>query len=140
MVLPGPGLLLLFGGLAVLAQQYHWAHRWLGPVKKQAFRAAAEGVRTWPRVVLSCVGALSLIAVGVLWWAQPPEPPWWPLAERWWLIGGWGTGVSLVGSGLIALALLVYSVHRFRGTPPVRVPAPRVVSARPAAHRGRDRR
>lgn len=43
-VLPGPGLILLFAGLAVLSQQYTWAERWLEPVQLRALRGAAQGV------------------------------------------------------------------------------------------------
>lgn len=34
--LPGPGLLLLFGGLAILSQQYAWAARLVEPVQRKA--------------------------------------------------------------------------------------------------------
>ena len=53
LVLPGPGLLMLFAGLVVLSQQYEWAERRLEPVERVAKRAAAEGVETWLRVALS---------------------------------------------------------------------------------------
>lgn len=53
LVLPGPGLLMLFGGLAILSQQYEWAERRLDPIKFRALRGAAEGVETWPRIILS---------------------------------------------------------------------------------------
>src|SRR5690606_27906994 len=41
LVLPGPGLLLLFAGLAVLSQQYDWAERRMHPVREAALRGAA---------------------------------------------------------------------------------------------------
>ena len=53
MVLPGPGLLGVFAGLALLSQQYEWAERFTEPVKLRALKAAAEGVETVPRIVLS---------------------------------------------------------------------------------------
>jgi hypothetical protein len=31
-----------------------------------------------------------------------------------WLPGGWGTGASLILSGLIAMTLIVYSYRNFR--------------------------
>ena len=117
MVLPGPGLILLFAGLAVLSQQYTWAERWLEPVQLRALRGAAEGVETWPRVVMSTVFALGIGAFGVVWIIQPDVPSWWPLADKWWLFGGPWTGVTLVISCAIALALLVYSFRRFHGKP-----------------------
>jgi len=115
LVLPGPGLLALFAGLAILSQQYEWAERRLEPVKRAAFRAAADGVRTWPRIIGSCAGGLSLVAFGVLWGLRPPSPAWWPTDDRWWLPGGLGTGASLILSGLVALAMIAYSFRRFRG-------------------------
>ena len=114
LVLPGPGLLGLFAGLAILSQQYEWAERRLDPVKQRAFQTAADGVRTWPRIVMSVLAGLAIIGVGVLWGLRPPAPGWWPLDESWWLLGGWGTGATLILSGLIALALIVYSYRNFR--------------------------
>ncbi|MHA7209718.1 PGPGW domain-containing protein [Arthrobacter sp. MDT1-65] len=114
LVLPGPGLLALVAGLAVLAQQYEWARRWLKPVKEKAFAAAAQGVRTKRAIVLSFAGALVLLLLGVLWGVNPPSPAWWPLDERWWLTGGWSVGSSLILSAVLAAAFIVYSIRRFR--------------------------
>ena len=63
LILPGPGLLMLFAGLVILSQSYEWAEKRLDPVERAAMRAAAEGVATWPRIVMSTLGALSIIAV-----------------------------------------------------------------------------
>ena len=114
LVLPGPGLLAIFAGLALLSQQYDWAERRLEPVKEKALKAAAESVETWGRVLVSVTVALVLIACGVLWIWYPPAPGWWPIDERWWLFGGWGTGTTQIASGLMALAMIVYSYRRFR--------------------------
>ena len=113
-VLPGPGLLAIVAGLALLSQQYDWAQRRLEPLKRRALQTAADGVETWPRILMSCLGVLFLIAVGVVWGLKPDVPDWWPLHERLWLPGGWGTGVSLILSGVIAFALIVYSYRNFR--------------------------
>jgi uncharacterized protein (TIGR02611 family) len=115
LILPGPGLLLLFAGLAILSRQYEWAERRMRPVEKRAMHAAAESVQTWPRIILSLIGVCWLIGAGVLWLVGPEAPDWWQWEESWWLAGGWPTGVTLVGSGLIALAMIVYSFRRFRG-------------------------
>jgi hypothetical protein len=117
MVLPGPGLILLFAGLAVLSQQYTWAERWVEPVELRALRAAAEGVETWPRVIMSTVFALGIGVFGIVWIVRPDVPSWWPVADKWWLFGGVWTGVTLLISCVIALALLVYSYRRFHGKP-----------------------
>jgi len=114
LVLPGPGLLMLFAGLAVLSQEYAWAERRVEPIKVAAFRAAAEGVQSWPRIVLSALGACWLFGFGIVWIVRPDAPEWWPVHESWWLIGGSATGLTLIASGALAVALLVYSFRRFR--------------------------
>ena len=114
LILPGPGLLLIFGGLVLLSQQYDWAERRLEPVQVRALQTAADSVETNLRTALSTFGALSLLGLGVLWCLTPDVPGWWPLDDGLWLPGGVGTGVSLVLSGVIALALVVYSYRRFR--------------------------
>ena len=53
LVLPGPGLLMLFGGLAILSQQYDWAEKRVAPIERRAKQGAAESVETWPRIILS---------------------------------------------------------------------------------------
>ncbi len=114
LVLPGPGLLLLFGGLALLSQQYAWAERRLAPVKVTALKTASDSVATRTRIALSTLGALLLLAAGVVWLLGPEQPRWWSLADATWLPGGAGAGISMVVSGLVALLLLVYSYQRFR--------------------------
>lgn len=115
--LPGPGLLGIFAGLALLSRQYDWARRRVEPVRLRALRGAAEGVETWPRIVTSLAGVAILAACGVLWILDPPAPSWWKLGEMLWLPGGMWTGVTQIGSAVIALALIVYSFRRFHGNP-----------------------
>lgn len=55
-----------------------------------------------------------MIGFGVFWGLRPPVPMWWPIADRWWLPGGWATASSLIASALIALGLLIYSIKKFR--------------------------
>jgi len=118
LILPGPGLLMLFGGLAILSQQYDWAERRMRPVEWRAKKAAAESVQTWPRIVLSVMAAAVIAAFGVLWLVQPQPPSWWPIDDKWWLPGGWPTGITLGASAAIALVLLVYSFRKYRGRKP----------------------
>ena len=115
LVLPGPGLLMLAAGLVVLSQEYEWAERRLEPIKVRALRGAAEGVENWIRITMSVTLAVGLIACGVLWiWGPETPPSWWSLPDQLWLPGGAATGVTQIASGLIALALIVYSYRRFR--------------------------
>lgn len=120
LVLPGPGLLMLFAGLLLLSQQYEWAERRVEPVRLRALRGAADSVQTWPRIVFSVIVALVIIVFGVLWEIRPPAPEWWPLKASYWLLGGMWTGTTLIVSGVLALALLVYSYRRFHGRPAAR--------------------
>ena len=117
LALPGPGLLLLLAGLVVLSQEYAWAERRVEPVKRVAFAAAAAGVQTVPRIVVTAAIALGLAGIGVLWGLDPKIPVFWILGPRL-PFGGWSTGVSLILSSGIALALLGWSVYRFRNQSP----------------------
>lgn len=114
LVLPGPGLLAIFAGMALLATQYEWAERRLEPVRKAALKTAADSVKSWPLILVSTLSSLLFMAIGVVWGLSPAVPSWWPLADKWWLVGGWGTGSTLIGSGLIALGMIVYSYVSFR--------------------------
>jgi len=111
--LPGPGLLGVFAGLALLSKQYDWADRRVEPVRLRALRSAADGVETWPRIVLSCLAVLVLAGCGVLWILDPAVPGWWPLPELLWLPGGIWTGVTQVASAIFAFGLIIYSYRRF---------------------------
>jgi hypothetical protein len=114
LVLPGPGLLALAAGLVVLSFGYDWAERLRHSVMKTALRNAEKAVQTWPRIIASTLGALAMVAAGIVWGVRPAAPQWWAFADRWWLPGGWLTGATLIASGLFALALIAYSFHRFR--------------------------
>lgn len=111
--LPGPGLLMLLAGLVILSQQYEWAEKRVDPLAAKAFEVAKQGVSTWPRIIMSGLGALCVIAVGVVFWIAPTIPEFWIIGPEW-PLGGWPTGLSIVVSGFIALGLLIYSVIRWR--------------------------
>lgn len=113
--LPGPGLLGVFAGLYLLSQQYEWADKRVEPVKMKALLGAAQGVESWPKILLSVLAALVLAACGVLWILGPEQPSWWPLPELLWLPGGIWTGITQVASAIFALGFIVYSYHRYHG-------------------------
>ena len=64
--LPGPGAMIIFLAMIVLATQYEWAERRLEHVKDWALRGAADSVRTWPRIGFSLCGVVWLVGFGVL--------------------------------------------------------------------------
>ena len=101
LVLPGPGLLLVLGGMLILAHGFPSAQRFVGPVERRAMQAAEESVSSPLRIVFSVGTGLVLLTAGVVWGLRPDLP-----------LGGWTTGVSLIVSGLILLALLVVSYRR----------------------------
>ena len=127
LVLPGPGLLLTFAGLAVLSQQYEWAERRLDPIKYRALRGAAESVETPLRIAFSVFGCAWLFVAAWLWWVQPDQPDWWSLPDWTWLPGGRATAITLAFSGVLAVVLLVYSFRRFYGKPDARAELDRQV-------------
>jgi uncharacterized protein (TIGR02611 family) len=49
LVLPGPGLLVIIAGLAVLATEFAWAERLLDRAKDQASRAKDKAQASWRR-------------------------------------------------------------------------------------------
>ena len=113
LVLPGPGLLLLLSGLIVLSRQYEWARRSLEPVRVKAFQVARASVDNWWQMALSLLGALCLIVAGMVWWADPDIPRLWKFGPHL-PASGWGTGLGLIVSGLVALGLIAYSFVMFR--------------------------
>ncbi|KGN34295.1 hypothetical protein N802_13130 [Knoellia sinensis KCTC 19936] len=115
--LPGPGLLGIFAGLALLSRQHEWAHRRLEPVRLRALREAAESVQAPLRMIWSVLVVAGLVGCGVLWILDPPAPSWWPAPESWWLPGGFWAGITLLVSAAITLGLLIYSYRRFHGKP-----------------------
>lgn len=133
LVLPGPGLIAIFAGLVLLSQQYEWADRRVEPVRLRAMGAAAESVETWPRIVGSTIAAFVLAGFGVLWVLDPAAPGWWPVRESWWLIGGIWTGVTIIGSAIFALGMIVYSYRRFHDKPEARAALERDIESADAA-------
>ena len=117
LVLPGPGLLMMAGGIVLLSQQYEWAERRVEPIKREALRGAAKSVETWPRIIATTTMVLIIAVAGVVWFVGPDVPGWWPLADRWWLPGGKATSFSQFGSAALAAGLLVWSYRKFHGNP-----------------------
>ena len=103
LILPGPGLLLVLGGLLILAHEFPALDKYVEPVQKRAMKATEESVSSPLRIAGSVLAGLALIAAGIVW----------GLNKQLWL-GGWPTGSSLILSGLVLLGLLGYSYRRVR--------------------------
>lgn len=115
--LPGPGLLLIAAGLAMLAPRYEWAARHVERVRLRALHSAALGVRTHRRASVTILATLAVGASGLLWVWDPAQPSWWTLPKWTWLPGGLWSGIGQIVSGAVALAVVLHSYHRFHGRP-----------------------
>jgi hypothetical protein len=115
--LPGPGLLLMAAGLALLAQRYDWAARRVDQVRSKALLGAARSVVRTRDAIWSVLATTALTASGALWLWDPPQPDWWVLPHWTWLPGGLWSAVGQIGSGLVTLALVVDSIRRYHGRP-----------------------
>jgi hypothetical protein len=104
LVLPGPGLLLVVAGLAVLARAYPRLERYLAPMRARAAKAAEDSVRSPWRLAASILAGAALVAAGLIWGLASGLP-----------FDGWQTGASLIASGIILFALLAYSHRQVRG-------------------------
>jgi len=65
MVLPGPGILVIVAGLAVLATEYVWARRLLVKAKQQATKAQEAAVASPVRLAATVIFGLVLLALGL---------------------------------------------------------------------------
>ncbi|MFE9331437.1 PGPGW domain-containing protein [Streptomyces sp. NPDC006925] len=103
LVLPGPGLLLVFAGMVLLARAVPALRHRVEPVRIRALQAAEESVSSRWRIAGSTLVGLGLIGAGVAWGLVPQLP-----------FGGWSTGGSLIVSGIVLFALLGWSYHRLQ--------------------------
>jgi len=115
LVMPGPGTLLLLAGVALLAPHYAWARRAMDHLHDAVIEAAHRGVQTKRRIAWNALTASALIALGVVWLFGPQIPVFtlWRFEVGPELPGGCAAGIGLLVSGIIAVAALGYSVHRW---------------------------
>ena len=64
--IPGPGLLIMIGGLSILSTEFAWAERWRERIKARAERAAKATGTSLTAVV--AVGLFLTLAIGVAAW------------------------------------------------------------------------
>lgn len=103
LVLPGPGLLVVLAGLLVLASEFPALERHVDPVRDRAMKAAEDSVSSPLRIAWSVCAGLGLIAGGIVWALVPGLP-----------FGGWSAGSSLILSGIILFALLIWSYRKVK--------------------------
>lgn len=101
--LPGPGLLVVLAGLILLSTAFPRLERYVEPVRARAMKTAEDSVSSPWRVAASVLTGAALIAAGLVWGLVRGLP-----------FGGWHTGSSVILSGVIVLALLVYTERRVR--------------------------
>jgi hypothetical protein len=116
MVLPGPGILLLVAGLAVLATEYVWARTLLVKARKRAEAVQEAAVASPIRTAGSVVFALALVAVGVLMLVIG-DVAWPVLASLLDTVWGPVTGGILVATGLILMTTTVLTLRAAKGQP-----------------------
>ena len=68
MVTPGPGVLLILAGLAILATEWAWAERALDKAKERTGDAFKVATASPLRIALSVVLTLGAIAAGIVLW------------------------------------------------------------------------
>ncbi len=106
LVLPGPGILVIIAGLAVLATEFAVAERMLDRTRNKAAEATQTLTATRTGQAIFVVSAASLIMGGGVTVA---------LVEGYRLIG-----VATIVAGLCALSVLVPSVREWINRPPSR--------------------
>ncbi len=100
MVLPGPGLLVVVVGLAVLATEYVWARRLLKRARQGAWEAQVAAVSNPWRTAGTLVFAAGMIAVGVAVIVVERVP-----------YVGPGTGGALILGGVVVCTTTLVSVR-----------------------------
>ncbi len=103
LVLPGPGLLLVLAGLLILASEFPALERFVDPVRDRAMKAAEDSVSSPLRIAGSVCAGLGLIGAGIAWGLL-----------TWLPFHGWSAGSSLILSGLILFALLIWSYRKVK--------------------------
>lgn len=106
MVLPGPGILIIVAGLAVLATEYVWAQRLLRRAKSQAEKVQEASVASPARTGATIAFAVGLLALGVAMVLLPDlaVPLWSPV-----------TGAILAVTALILLTTTYLTLRAARG-------------------------
>jgi uncharacterized protein (TIGR02611 family) len=94
MVAPGPGILGLIVGLAILSTEYDWAERWLRKARQKAHEARVRAEQMDPKVrrrrlILAALVAVAVAAAVTAYVATYDWPPF--------VVSGWNWVQGLAG-------------------------------------------
>ena len=123
LVLPGPGLLLIVVGLAILATEYVWAHRLMVRAKKEAKRVQEAAATSRLRTAGSLAFAGGLVGVGFTMVIVDDMA--WPIFPAF-LAKVWGpvTGGVLILTGSILITTTTITRMTAKGKPTTHLAAP----------------
>lgn len=105
MVLPGPGILVIVAGLAVLATEYVWARSLLDKARTQAEKAQEAAVASRVRTAATVLFALGMIGLAVAMLVADLDVPFWSGI----------TGSVLIVTALILLTTTYLTIRSARG-------------------------
>jgi uncharacterized protein (TIGR02611 family) len=123
LVLPGPGLLLIVVGLAILATEYVWARRLMGRAKKEAKRIQEAAVTSRLRTVGSIAFASGLVGLGFIM-VIVDDLSWPILVDFFDKLWGPVTGGVLMLTGSILITTTTITRITAKGKPTTHLAAP----------------
>src|SRR3954447_9712198 len=103
LVLPGPGLVVVVAGLAVLATEYEWASRWLHRARMRAEQASAASTSNPVSTVLTFLCAFGLVAIGIALIVYEHLP-----------LANLSSGVGVIIGGLALLVITTMTLRKSR--------------------------
>jgi uncharacterized protein (TIGR02611 family) len=80
---PGPGWLIVAGGVGIWALEFHWARRLLGLIRR-TIRGWSRWVRGLPLTVRALLGLVGAVAIMVFTWLSLRQTLGIDVAERMW--------------------------------------------------------
>jgi hypothetical protein len=98
LVLPGPGLLSIAAGFAILSTEYEWAHARVEAARHRARQMSELAASSWRALAVSVLFGLGLGALGTLYLVTDGLLP----------FDYFGTGIGLVFGGLCVLVGTVF--------------------------------
>jgi hypothetical protein len=113
LALPGPGFLIIALGFFILSLEYEWARRRFEQARKKAADLADQAAGNVWSTIFTLVFGIGMVAAGVAWIVVdtlPGSSPW--------------SGGSLIFSGLVVLATIIFSLWQARQAREAGLPTP----------------